>query len=227
MSINAEVRHLSASTVSGIVPACAGTLFWELAPASDDAQAPRRITGSLDTALEKESWLTSVLVSGCGGGFSVHLPGEDNPPVGTLLFAHPTVIPGASKLPTAPVSADAYVITSIHMEQPYRGDGLELLMIDATLITLDARGVPAVEVFAIRRVPSPDELLNPAHVQIWEDAKRIGLYSHELWESAGFQLVEDHPLLPRYRMEMPPPLSVQELLGEALLSPEGTTTQGM
>lgn len=222
MSMNAEVRHLSASTVSGIVPACADTLFWELAPATEDTQAPRRIAGSLDTALEKEAWLTSVLVSGQGGGFSVLLPEDDANLVGTLLFAHPSVIPGASQLPTAPVSPDAYVITSIHMDQRHRGDGLEMLMIEATLITLDARNIPAVEVFAIKRVPTPDELLDPHHVWIWENAKCIGLHSAELWETAGFHLVEDHPLLPRYRMEMPPPLSVQELLGEALLRPEGS-----
>ena len=72
----------------------ARSTFWELE------------ASVVDPAFEKEAWLATTLLSFGQCGFTV---GED----ATILFCSREDAAGAAKLPTAPISEDAEIITSV------------------------------------------------------------------------------------------------------------------
>ena len=85
--------------------------------------------------------------------------------------------------------------------------------------------VPAVEAFGWRQDffsrADVDELLEGPVGSVLRSASEIGLMSVAVLESAGFQVVADHPVLPRLRLELPPQhgllsvAAVEELLDRA------------
>lgn len=100
-------------------------------------------------------------------------------------------------MPTAPVSEDAAVVTSLFIDSAVAGTGLEAVLMDAAIMDLLQKGVDAVEAFGWRT--DAEEPLPLA-----EKPQEIGLIDAEVLESAGFEVVRDHPVLPRLRLEMPP-----------------------
>ena len=114
------------------------------------------------------------------------------------------------RLPTAPVSADAYCLTSLHIDAAFAGIGWEAVLLDAAVVDLASRGLPAVEAFGVK-ADFTHELTGICKT-IVEQREQIGLMPVEVLESAGFKIVADHPVIPRLRLELPPE---QGLLSEA------------
>ena len=79
-------------------------LFWQLDPVSRDRVAPAT------RPREKEAWVSQVLRDwgSCGRVVLV-----DDRPVGYAIYAPDSYLPGAGAFPTAPVSPDAVLLTTV------------------------------------------------------------------------------------------------------------------
>lgn len=154
-------------SLSNVHPACLRSAFWE---AGSDVP---------DIRMAKELWLTSTLLNYGTCGFSIAS-------VATILFAPPTLLPGAQEMPSGPVSPDAVLISSL-----FHGElaaGTTALLIDACLAHLIATDVRAAEAFGWR-----SGTFGP-----------IGLIPETDLLAAGFSVVSEHDEVPRLRIELPP-----------------------
>lgn len=205
----ARLYPVTQEYLSVVHPQAARSIFWEVGPAGVDF-----ISRNGDPNFEKEAWLsTTILNYGCCG-FSIGSLGdrvEDAPVtprsvVATVLYCSREDAPGCAQLPTAPVSEDAEVITSLFIDQGRVGEGLEAVLLDAAIMELVRKDASAVEAFGWREeyIDDPDSPMEPAVREIVERAEEIGLMGVAVLESAGFQVVRDHPVLPRLRLELPP-----------------------
>lgn len=215
----ATLVPLSQETMGRIHPQAGRSIFWEL-----DAEAASLVQDSGDPAFEKEAWLTTTLFNyGCCG-LSLERSTAARA-VATVLWCSRDAAPGCAQLPTAPVSEDAEVLTSLFIDPGFAGVGLEAVLLDAAIMQLVDADVPAVEAFGWRQDffsrADVDELLEGPVGSILRSASEIGLMSVAVLESAGFQVVADHPVLPRLRLELPPQhgllsvAAVEELLDRA------------
>lgn len=181
---------------TAINPLAARSIFWEL-----------KATVA-DPAFEKEAWLTAALYTFGDCGFTI---GDE----ATVFFCSADLAPGAAKLPTSPVSADAAILSSLFVGSDRAGRGLEAVLIDAALVNLTARGFGAVESFGYRDAAAATALLG-------SKPARIGLLDTETLTRAGFEVVQDHAITPRLRLELPPEFSlmtaaaVEDALARAL-----------
>ena len=175
----------------------ARSTFWE------------REASVVDPAFEKEAWLATTLLSFGQCGFTV---GED----ATILFCSREDAAGAAKLPTAPISEDAEIITSLFVKAHLMGRGIEAVLVDAAIMHLTNRGSAAVEAFGYYGDPAA------AADFLGHKPAYIGLMSYETLRSAGFEVAADHPVLPRLRLELPPEhdmlsaAAAEDLLARAL-----------
>lgn len=215
----ATLIPLSLETMGRIHPQAARSIFWEL-----DAEAASLVHDSGDPSFEKEAWLTTTLLEyGCCG-LSLERSTAARA-VATVLWCSRDAAPGCAQLPTAPVSEDAEVLTSLFIDPGFAGVGLEAVLLDAAIMQLVDADVPAVEAFGWRQDffsrADVDELLEGPVGSVLRSASEIGLMSVAVLESAGFQVVADHPVLPRLRLELPPQhgllsvAAVEELLDRA------------
>ena len=215
----ATLIPLSPETMGRIHPQAGRSIFWEL-----DAEAASLVQDSGDPAFEKEAWLTTTLFNyGCCG-LSLERSTAARA-VATVLWCSRDAAPGCAQLPTAPVSEDAEVLTSLFIDPGFAGVGLEAVLLDAAIMQLVDADVPAVEAFGWRQDffsrADVDELLEGPVGSVLRSASEIGLMSVAVLESAGFQVVADHPVLPRLRLELPPQqgllsvAAVEELLDRA------------
>src|SRR5256714_15548782 len=78
---------------------CRKCVFWEL-----DPLAGARASETGDTELEKEAWVSAVLLEWGSCGKIAHVDGG---PAGYMLFAPPAYVPRSVALAPHPVSADA------------------------------------------------------------------------------------------------------------------------
>ena len=123
---------------------------------------------------------------------------------------------GAAKLPTAPISDDAEIITSLFVKAHLMGRGIEAVLVDAAIMHLTNRGSTAVEAFGYYGDPAA------AADFLGHKPAYIGLMSYETLRSAGFEVAADHPVLPRLRLELPPEhdmlsaAAAEDLLARAL-----------
>lgn len=197
-----RVSPLSPETISRIHPQAGRSIFWEL-----DPETAAVVQSSGDPTFEKEAWLTTTLLEYGSCGFSLERSTHERA-VATVLYCSREHAPGAVQLPTAPVSEDAEVLTSLFIDPGFAGIGLESLLLDAAIMSLVEREVPAVEAFGWRTDffarADVDELLEGPIGTVLRSATEIGLMTVSVLESAGFQVVADHPVLPRLRLELPP-----------------------
>lgn len=206
----ATLIPLSQETLDQIHPQAARSIFWEL-----DADAAATVLATSDPAFEKEAWLARTLFDYGSCGFSI-ARSTFNHAVATVLFCSRADAPGAAQLPTAPVSADAELLTSLFIDPGFAGVGLEAVLLDAVIMELVGRDVPAIEAFGWRSDffarPDVDFLLRGAVGDLVRSAPEIGLISVSVLEAAGFKVIADHPVLPRLRLDLPPQ---QDLLSAA------------
>src|SRR5690349_13821241 len=93
---------------------CRSCLFWERDP------VVRQRLEADERACEKDVWVSEVLREWGSCGRVVVVDGE---PVGHLVYAPAAYVPGQAAFPTAPVSADAVLLTTIWVHPDHRGGG--------------------------------------------------------------------------------------------------------
>ncbi|WIM67684.1 hypothetical protein QP027_11480 [Corynebacterium breve] len=174
---------------------CASSTFWELDPLVEDFSA-------VQPEVDKEAWLTTQCFHQGFCGFNIVERGTDHRAFATVLFCPALEAPGALRMPTAPVSSDAYLLTSVHIDPVAAHRGWEAVLLDASIMALTERGVPAIEAFGFR-AESGDAA--SGYVQgLVDKAAKIGLAEADTLEGAGFKVIEDHPVIPRLRLKLPP-----------------------
>lgn len=171
---------------------CRHCVFWELAPhLRDDAEQYGQ------TDFEKEAWASSVLLEwGCCG----QIVYQDGVPAGYALYAPPSAVPRAGTFPSAPVSADAVLLTAVRVLPEFAGGGLGRMLVQAVADDLTRRGVKAVEAFG-NAAPEPDS---------------ICVVPSDFLISVGFRTVRPDARWPRLRLELRSGLSWKEDVEAAL-----------
>ncbi|MEU5841071.1 GNAT family N-acetyltransferase [Rhodococcus sp. NPDC047139] len=187
--------RVSPLTLSGIeqLPAHARRcVFWEMDPASG-------IQHFSDPEFEKEAWLSMVLLEWgpCGQIATI-----GDKAAGCALYAPPGMVPRAQAFPTAPVSADAILLTSMRTE-PHAVDldvGADLIR--GVVSDLVRRNVRAIEAFGIRRGDdlSPSDV--PQATAALGCSDRECMIDADFLEHMGFEVIAPHHRYPRLRLEL-------------------------
>lgn len=173
--------------------------FWEMDP------EVVRAADVVDPALEKEAWLSALLLEwgSCG-----RMVWEGDALAGHALYGPPSESPRSRMFPTAPVAADAVLLMSIDIydrSAPWR---LITPLMNAVTGDLVRRGVRAIEAFGYRE-SAPDTDFDPA--LLLRDVVSPGagdcspgrcMISVEWLEALGFQEVAPHHRYPRLRLEL-------------------------
>ncbi len=118
---------------------CRRCVFWEL---SETLGRQAVDFGSVE--LEKEAWVSEILLEWGSCGRIVHVDGA---PAGFVMYAPPSAVPRAAEMPTGPVSADAVLLTTMQVMPEFAGEGLGRMLAQAVVRDLTRRGVKAVEAF--------------------------------------------------------------------------------
>jgi len=183
--------------------------FWEVDPATlgnEDHLA--------DPEFEKEAWLSMVMLEwGSCGQVATTAPSdsaEGEPTcLGYAFYAPPRAVPRAHRFPTAPVSADAVLLTSVRVEPGPAADELPYSLVARVVDELVRRGVRALEAFG--RTENVVELLNPesADPDLRPALEALGdcsvehcVISADFLRDVGFVVVAPHRYFPRLRLEL-------------------------
>ncbi|MEU2226606.1 GNAT family N-acetyltransferase [Streptomyces sp. NPDC018347] len=170
---------------------CRSCVFWELDPVSGQAALKAGTS-----ALEKESWISAVLLDWGSCGRIVYV---DDVPAGFVLYAPPAYVPRSTAFPTSPVSPDAVQLMTGLVLPGYQGQGLGRVLVQTVAKDLLRRGFKAVEAFGDSRWEQPACLLPADHLL-----------------AVGFKTVRQHPTHPRLRLELRSTLSWKEDVEMAL-----------
>ena len=174
----------------------------------------------VDPEIDKEAWLVALVFNHEPVGFSIIDAESETGAMATILYCPAADAPGAVRMPTAPVSKDAWLVTSLHIDEAARRRGWESVLLDSVIGAATSAGVSALEVFGVR-ADDPKEKLSPACAELVDAAPHIGLTEVSILESAGFKIVADHPAIPRLRLTLPPEFDlltaheIADLLAEA------------
>ena len=196
-------RHVAALTLDNLddLPKrCRRCVFWEL---SEHAGKQAADFGS--TELEKEAWISEVLLEWGSCGRVVYMAGA---PAGYVIYAPPSAVPRAAEMPTGPVSADAVLLTTMQVLPEYSGEGLGRMLAQVVVRDLTRRGVKAIEVFGEQRPGTEPGCLLPA----------------DFLRGVGFKTIRPHPRFPRLRMELRSAMTWKEDVEAALEQLLGTIT---
>ena len=169
---------------------CSGCVFWELDPVRRDAVRGHEVE-------EKAAWVSMVLREWGSCGRVAVVDGEV---VGHMLWAPPVLVPSVGGFATAPVSIDAVLMTTAHIDPAHRGGGLGRMLVQGMAKDLVKRGdVRAVEAFGATRGRNA-RCVVPADFLL----------------SVGFSTARAHAVNPRMRMDMRTTLSLREELEKGL-----------
>lgn len=185
-------------------------VFWEVDPAT--------LAGGdhlADPEFEKEAWLSMVMLEwgSCGQIATPPLAdgdrADDAPCLGYAFYAPPGAVPRSQLFPTAPVSPDAVLLTSMGVEGGHCADGLPHSLIAQVVVDLVRRGVRALEAFG--RTALADRLLDPRAVptELAPALHTLGDCSLDrcvidaaFLADVGFVMVAPDPYFPRLRLEL-------------------------
>ncbi|WP_190819834.1 GNAT family N-acetyltransferase [Saccharopolyspora pogona] len=170
---------------------CRRCVFWELAP-----HVREQAEEFGETELEKEAWVSSVLLEWGSCGRIVYVDGV---PAGYAMYAPPAAVPRSSAFPTAPVSADAVLLTALRVLPEFEHGGLGRILVQNVAKDLTRRGVKAVEAFG-DLAGSAESCVIPAG----------------FLQQVGFKTVRQHPKWPRMRLELRTAISWKEDVEAAL-----------
>jgi GNAT superfamily N-acetyltransferase len=174
-----RVERLTLDNVSDLAGNCSSCVFWQLDPVSRE----RAVGHECD---ELSAWVSEVLREWGSCGRILYV---DDEPAGHVIYAPAVYVPGASQLPTAPVSPDAVLLVQARVHAAHRGGGLGRVLVQAMAKDLVKRGgIRAVEAFgevAGRRAETPSCVL-PADYLL----------------GVGFRTHRSHPRYPRMRMDL-------------------------
>jgi hypothetical protein len=198
-------------------------VFWEVDPATlghNDHLA--------DPEFEKEAWLSMVMLEwGSCGQVATAAPteaGQSEPPcLGYALYAPPRTVPRAHRFPTAPVSADAVLLTSMRVEPGPTADELPYSLVARVVDDLVRRGVRALEAFGrtanvaeLAGLQSADPELQPVLEVLGDCSAEHCVIDADFLLGAGFVVVAPHPYFPRLRLELDKGLGWKAAVEEAL-----------
>ncbi|MDX6358879.1 MAG: hypothetical protein QOH37_1933 [Nocardioidaceae bacterium] len=188
-----KVVRMTLDHLAELEAPCRACVFWELDPVSR-----ARVD---DAADEKQTWVSTVLRDwgSCG-----RVALQDDRPVGYVLYAPPAFYPGAGAFPTAPVSADAVLLSAVYVDPAARGGGFGRMLVQGLARDLIERGdVHAVEAFGDTRGPG---LAGGGRCVIPVD----------FLTSVGFKTQRAHAITPRMRMDLRSALSWRDEVEAAL-----------
>ncbi len=189
-SVSRKIVRLTLDNLASLPGPCRQCLFWELDPVR------RTRVPQDESAAEKEAWVSRVLREwgSCGRVAMV-----DDEPVGHAIYAPASYLPGAGGFPTAPVSPDAVLLSSVYVAPQARGGGLGRMLIQGMARDLIQRkSVTAVEAFGDSRGTAG--CVMPA----------------DFLGSVGFKTQRAHITTPRMRMELRTALSWRDEVEQAL-----------
>jgi hypothetical protein len=170
---------------------CRRCVFWELDPVSFG-----RAHEEGDPALEKEAWISSVLLEWGSCGKIAYVDGVA---AGYMLYAPPHLVPRSIAFPTSPVSADAVLLMTAHVLGEFAGGGLGRMLVQGAAKDMTRRGVKAIEAFGDLK---------------WKGTSCVVPADYLL--AVGFKTVRQHPRYPRLRLELKTALSWREDVEVAL-----------
>src|SRR5260370_12932316 len=142
-----RIVNITLDNLGDLPPRCRTCVFWELGPVSR-----ARAEESGDPELEKESWVSSVLLEWGSCGKIAYV---DSIPAGYMLFAPPQYVPRSMAFPTSPVSADAVLFMTAHLLSEFTGGGIGRMLVPAMSKDLSPRGVKAFQAFHAPPRPPP------------------------------------------------------------------------
>ena len=186
-----RIANITLDNLGDLPPRCRKCVFWELGPVSR-----ARAEENGDPELEKESWVSSVLLEWGSCGKIAYVDGV---PAGYMLFAPPQYVPRSIAFPTSPVSADAVLFMTAHLLGEFAGGGIGRMLVQAMAKDLTRRGVRAIEAFGDRRWESPACMLPVDYLL-----------------AVGFKTIRPHHHYPRLRMELRTVLTWREDVEVAL-----------
>lgn len=210
---------LTLADVASLPEPCRACVRWEL---GDEGHVAATTRG--DGAFEKEAWLSRTLLEWGAAGRVAH---ERGALAGYLTYAPPAYVPRSTTMPTSPVSADAVLLMTGGVLPGHRGTGLGRVLVQGAAKDLTQRGVRAVEAFAARTPeagdpPGPRPAGAPAVPPgdpLGVPSARLGggcLLPAGLLLEVGFEVVRDHPEVPRLRLELRTALGWREDVERAL-----------
>jgi hypothetical protein len=182
-------------------------VFWEVDPATLGENEHLA-----DPEFEKEAWLSMVMLEWGSCGQVATAPSADSAEgesacLGYAFYAPPRTVPRAHRFPTAPVSADAVLLTSMRVEPGPAADELPYSLIERVVDELVRRGVRALEAFG--RTEAVAELAGHASPELLPVLEVLGdcsaeqcVIEAEFLLGAGFIVVAPHPYFPRLRLEL-------------------------
>lgn len=169
---------------------CGTCVFWELDPVRRDAVRGHE-------AEEKAAWVSTLLRDWGSCGRVAVVDGEV---VGQMIWAPPPYVPAVDGFATGPVSPDAVILTTAHVDPAHRGGGLGRMLLQGMAKDLIQRGgVRAVEAFGDTRGRA-GHCVVPADFLL----------------AVGFATHRAHPTRPRMRMDLRTTLSLREELERGL-----------
>jgi GNAT superfamily N-acetyltransferase len=195
-----HVAAITLDNLDDLPKRCRRCVFWEL---SEHLGKQAIDFGS--TELEKEAWVSEVLLEWGSCGKIVHMGGV---PAGYVMYAPPSAVPRAAEMPTGPVSADAVLLTTMQVVPEFSGEGLGRMLAQAVVRDLTRRGVKAIEVFGEQRPGTEPGCLVPA----------------DFLRAVGFKTIRPHPRWPRLRMELRSAITWKEDVEAALEQLLGSIT---
>ena len=154
---------------------CRRCVFWELG-------AKARPRGSEDAGLQKEAWLSSVVLEWGPAG---HVLSVDGTVAGYSLYAPTRYLDQIGFEAARPVSRDAVLLATLAVLPAFEGQGIGRVLLQTMARDLTKRKVRAVEAFA-DRAPAGRDCRIPAG----------------FLEGSGFQVVREHPRFPLMRMDL-------------------------
>ncbi len=170
---------------------CRKCVFWELDPVQRE-----RADEAGDTALEKEAWVSNVLLEWGSCGKIAYVDGV---PAGYVLYAPPAYVPRSVAFPSSPVSPDAVLLMTALIRSEFAGGGLGRMLVQGVAKDLRLRGIRAVEAFG-DLAWQPSACVLPAEYLL----------------AVGFKTVRPHHRFPRLRLELKSAVSWREDVEYAL-----------
>lgn len=197
-----RVSGVTLDNLGDLPKQCRHCVFWELAP-----HLKEQAEEFGQTDLEKEAWVSSVLLEWGSCGKIVY---SDGMPAGYALYAPPGAVPRSVAFPTGPVSPDAVLLTALKVRSEFASGGFGRMLVQAVAKDLTRRGVKAIEVFGDARPDGETTCIIPADFLL----------------GVGFKTVRPHPRWPRLRLELRTAITWKEDVEAALERLLGSVTIG-
>lgn len=172
-----RLAPLTLDTLAELPLPCRSCVFWEL-----DSVAARDAHRNGDTELEKEAWLSQILLDWGSAGTVLYV---DDELAGFAIYAPAIYLPRVQAFPTAPVSSDAVVLATGRILPRYIGMGLGKVLVQGVAKDVLKRGFRALEAFGDSRWSQPN--------CVWPT---------DFLQAVGFTVVREHPRHPRLRLDL-------------------------